>query len=342
MNFRSDNESPAAPEIMTAVNAANSGYSKSYAEDDWSNRLDQAFSALFETDVAVLPVSTGTVANSIGLACLSPPWGSVYCHADSHILQDEGGAPEFYGHGLRIVGVEGENGRIDPKGLRESLLGNEAMGIHSYVPSALSLTNCTEAGTVYQPADVAALCRVAAGSYMPVHMDGARIANAIATLRCSPADISWKAGVNMLSFGASKNGCLMAEALLFFNASEDRIQAERMRKRGGHLLSKMRFVSAQLLAYIEDGRWLRFASHANNQAAIFAQTVERHDIARLEFPVEANQVFVRWNAAAFDALEQAGVQFFRWSPHDDLARFVFSHHGSGDSTTRLCEIFREV
>jgi len=338
LNYRSDNESPAAPEILAALAAANRGSAWSYAEDNWSNKLDKAFSKLFGTDVAVLPVSTGTAANSIALSCLAPAWGSVYCHSGAHILQDEGGAPEFFGHGLRLVGVAGENGKLKAKDFRAAVRANEGHGVHSYKPSALSLTQCTEAGTVYPVSDVAELCGAASQFALPVHMDGARFANAVASLGCLPAETSWQAGVRMLSFGASKNGCFAAEALVMFGDGALMDHAERMRKRSGHLLSKMRFVSAQLLAYIEDGLWLELAGNANQQASSFALAVENHPSASLEFPVQANEAFVRWHAEGFQALEDAGVQFLYWPGRDDLARFVFSHCSSSEDTVRLCEI----
>ncbi len=342
LNFRSDNESPAAAEILAAVTAANQGHVWSYAEDNWSRQLDRAFSDLFGTEVRVLPVSTGTAANSIALSCLAPPWGSVYCHRGAHVLQDEGGAPEFFGHGLRLVGLDGKDGRLQADQLRKSVAANEGHGVHSYLPAALSLTQSTEAGTVYQASEVAALCGTAAEFAMQTHMDGARFANAVATLACSPAAVTWQAGVRMLSFGASKNGCLAAEALLLFGDGALMDHAERMRKRSGHLLSKMRFVSAQLLAYIEDGLWLRLASHANAQASRFAAAVAQHPAASLEFPVEANEVFVRWSAAGFKALEAAGAEFLLWPGHEDMARFVFSHCSTTEGTERLCDLIAGI
>lgn len=341
LNFRSDNESSAAPEIMAAINAANQGSAWSYAEDDWSNRLNRSFSELFDTDVAVLPVSTGTAANSIALSCLAPAWGSVYCHSDAHIVQDEGGAPEFFGHGIRLVAVAGEQGKLNAGQLRQAVAANAGHGVHSYLPAAFSLTQSTETGTVYQPGEVAELCGAAAEFAMPTHMDGARFANAIASLGCSPAQSSWQAGVRLLSFGASKNGCCAAEALLLFGDGALMDHAERMRKRSGHLLSKMRFVSAQLLAYIEDGLWLRLAGHANAQAARFAAAVEAHPTARLEYPVQANEVFVRWSQAGFNALEAAGAEFLGWPGHDDLARFVFSHCSSEQGVEKLCALMAD-
>ena len=324
-NFRSDNETPVAPAIMEAILEANRGTAWAYAEDDWSNRLDQAFSELFRTQAVVLPVSTGTVANSIGLATVTPPWGSVFCHSGAHIQNDECGAPEFFGNGMRLVPVEGENGKLQPAAVEKAVHASEGHGVHSYKASSISLTQATEGGTVYSIDEVSALCDSAHAMGMTTHMDGARFGNAVASLGCHPAEISCEAGIDMLSFGASKNGCMAAEALVFFNRPEWRETAERLRKRSGHLLSKMRYVSAQLLAYIEKNRWLQMAGHANRQAAIFAQAVDNHNGAGLEFPVHANEVFVSWSKQGFDHLKSQGIQFQLWPGRDDLARFVFGH-----------------
>jgi len=337
LNFRSDNESSAAPEIIDALVRANQGSAWSYAEDDWSNRLDGAFSALFDTRTTVIPLSTGTAANSIALACVTPPWGSVYCHQDAHIVQDECGAPEFFGNGLRLVPVSGANGKLNAEMLKAAIGRDLGHGVHSYVPSALSLTQSTEAGTVYQAEEIRSLCNAAAEFGMATHMDGARFANAIAATGCSPAEFTWQAGIELLSFGASKNGCLAAEALLIFGETDLRERAERLRKRSGHLLSKMRFVSAQLLAYIESDLWLKLAGHANQQAARFADAVRQHPEARLAFDAQANEIFVNWTESGFKALSKAGIGFLTWPGHDQLARFVFSHNTSAAATTRLCQ-----
>jgi len=342
LNFRSDNETPAAPAILEAIVRANSGTAWSYAEDEWSARLDEAFSTLFETPTVVVPLSTGTAANSIALACISRPWGSVYCHRNAHIYCDEGGAPEFFGNGLRLVPVTGHNGKLKAQDVREAVRRDEGHGVHSYQPAALSLTQSTEAGTVYQPGEIADLCQAAADCGMARHMDGARFANAVSSLGASPAGISWRSGVQLLSFGAGKNGCIGAEALLIFGETDLREQAERLRKRSGHLLSKMRFVSAQLLAYIQDDLWLELAGHANRQAALFAGAVQAHPRADLEFPVEANEVFVRWTAAGFGALQESGIEFLTWPGRDDLARFVFSWHTEEAATARLCQELERV
>ena len=340
LNFRSDNESPAADAIMAAVVEANSGSAWAYADDTLSQQLDTAFSEVFETETRVLPVSTGTVANSVALAAVTPPWGAVYCQQHAHIYNDEAGAPEFFGNGLRLVTVAGENGRIDAMALEHAMKANTGHGVHSYAASAISLTQSTECGTVYSPKQVAALCDMARDRGMATHMDGARFGNAVARLGCSPADTTWRAGVEMLSFGASKNGCMAAEALLLFGRHELRDHAERLRKRSGHLLSKMRYVSAQLLAYLEEDRWLDMAANANRQAATFAAAVESHESAELEFPVEANEVFLRWTAEGFDHLERHGIEFLKWPGRDDLARFVFSHCTRDDQTAALCKALK--
>jgi len=327
-NFRSDNETPVAAAIMDAILDANQGTAWAYAEDDWSEKLDRAFSDLFRTEVIVLPVSTGTVANSIALATVTPPWGSVFCHSDAHIQNDECGAPEFFGNGLRLVPVEGEQGKLKPAALENTIRTTEGHGVHSYQPSALSMTQATEAGTVYSIKEVRALCDSAHSMGMKTHMDGARFGNAIASLGCHPAEVTCEAGIDMLSFGASKNGCMAAEALVIFNQPQWRETAERLRKRSGHLLSKMRYVSAQLLAYIENNRWLDMAAHANRQAAKFSEAVKRHAGASLEFTVEANEVFVKWTKGGFEHLESQGIQFQLWPGRDDLARFVFGHSTS--------------
>jgi len=334
-NFRSDNETPVAPAIMQAIIEANQGTAWAYADDDWSMRLNRVFSDLFRTEAIVLPVSTGTVANSIALATVTPPWGSVFCHTGAHIYGDECGAPEFFGNGLRLVPVAGRNGKLHPSALEQAVRANEGHGVHSYKPAVLSLTQATEAGTVYSIDEVKALCDSAHALGMKTHMDGARFGNAIASLGCHPAEVTVEAGIDMLSFGASKNGCMAAEALVFFNQPQWLETAERLRKRSGHLLSKMRYVSAQLLAYIENDTWLGMANHANRQAAKFAEAVENHAEASLEYPVQANEVFLKWTKEGFNHLEAQGIEFGLWPGRDDLARFVFGHSTSDDEVGLL-------
>lgn len=323
---------------MDAFAQANRGTAWAYAEDPWSERLDEAFTGLFETPTTVLPLSTGTVANSIALACVTPPWGSVYCHRNAHIQNDECGAPEFFGNGLRLVPLDGPDGKFDAPELDRQVRANQGHGVHAYLPSAVSITQSTESGTVYEPAEIKAICDSASRHGMATHMDGARFGNAVASLGCHPADLTWRAGIQMLSFGASKNGCFAAEALLFFGNPGLKEKAERIRKRSGHLLSKMRYVSAQLLAYVDSGLWLELAAHANRQAARFAEAIANHPKASLEYTVCANEVFVKWSSEGFSTLEAAGIQFLTWPGRDDLARFVFSHCTSEAETNALCNV----
>ncbi len=338
LNFRSDNETPAAPAIMEAIEKANRGAAHAYAEDNWSLRLNEAFSERFETDVCVIPMATGTVCNAIALASICPPWGSVYCHRSAHVYCDESGAPEFFGNGLRLVPIDGADGKLPHRPLDKAIRTSAGHGVHSYEPSAVSITQSTESGTVYQASEIANICEVAKAHGLPVHLDGARFANAVASTGSTPAELTWRAGVSLMSFGASKNGCIAAEALLLFDNHERREHIERLRKRSGHLLSKMRYVSAQLLAALEDDLWLHLATHANRQAAKFADAVGNHAGAELEFPVEANEVFVRWTPAGFTTLEEAGVEFLMWPGRDDLARFVFGHSTDERATDKLCKI----
>ena len=274
---------------------------------------------------------------------MSPlPGAAFFCHRNAHILNDECGAPEFFGNGLRLIPVDGAAGKFTANALQQTIVATQGFGVHAYVPSAISLTQSTESGTIYQPEEISSICAVATENEMATHLDGARFGNAIAALACHPGDVSWKTGIQMMSFGASKNGCLAAEALLFFDRRELCEKAERLRKRSGHLLSKMRYASAQLLAYIENGLWLDLAKNANQQAARFSQAVVQHPNASLEYPVHTNEVFVKWTAGGFKELEISGIQFLTWPGRDDLARFVFSHCTSSEETETLCARLAEL
>jgi threonine aldolase len=324
INFRSDNESPAAPEMIEALVRANESYEFAYGDDGYSAALTKKFSDLFETDLVVFPLATGTAANSIALAQMCPPYGSIYCHAHSHINTDECGAPEFYSAGGKLVAMQGEHGKLDAADLSNLLSKTGELGDHEVLPSAVSISQATESGTVYTPAEVASLKTAALTRELPLHMDGARFANAVQTLGCSPSEITWKSGVDVLSFGATKNGGVMAEAIIVFN-QDYAIQLGRRRKRAGHLLSKMRFVSAQLARYIEDGLWLDLAKKANDAAQRVSDGIKNLDGLTLEHPVQANEVFVRIPDAIADGLYKAGFEFHRWPGTTDLYRLVMSH-----------------
>ena len=324
MNFKSDNEAPAHPLVLEAIAGANHGTATAYADDAWSAKLDRAFSERFDTDCTVLPLATGTAANSITLSAMVPPWGAVMCHQRAHIECDEGGAPEFYTHGAKLVTLAGDDGKLWPGALADAIDAAGAHGVHNVKPAAVSITQATECGTSYSPDEIAALSAAADARDLPLHMDGARFANACAHLDVEPGDVTWKSGVDALSFGATKNGALTAEAIVVFGHPEWLESMERMRKRGGHLLSKMRYVSAQLLAMLEDDLWLELARHANAMAARLAAAIEAGAGTELAWPVQANEVFLRASPAKLSALKAEGFQFHVWPGHDDVARLVCS------------------
>lgn len=336
MDFRSDNVAGAAPEIMTALMAANSGTVSSYGADPWSVELDAAFSVLFDHDCKVFPVATGTAANVLALSCITPGYGAIYCHQDSHIVTDECNAPEFYTGGAKLVNVPGENGKIDLAALDALLALGWKGSQHNPQPAAVSITQATEAGTVYSPDDVADIAHRCKANGMKLHMDGARFANAVAGLNCAPADLTWRAGVDVLSFGATKNGAMAAEAVVFFKPELAESFLYR-RKRGGHLFSKSRFLSVQLLAMLENGLWLRLARQANARARELADGLGKLPGAKVVWPVQANEVFVQLPVAAAEAMRQRGALFHTWSEADSLYRFVCSFDKTADDTAALVQ-----
>jgi threonine aldolase len=333
MNFASDNASGAAPDVMAAVVAANDGHAPSYGADAAMARATARIREIFEAPRArVHLVATGTAANALGLACLCPPWATVYCHATAHVNVDECGAPEFYSGGAKLTPLAGDHGRIDPGALAEALAGAEETGVHNVQRGALSLTNATEAGTVYDPDAVRALAAAAKGYGLPVQMDGARFANALVHLGCTPAEVTWKAGVDVLSLGGTKNGCLGVEAVVLFEP-ERSWEFELRRKRGGHLFSKHRFLSAQMEAYFADDLWLALAARANARAAALARGLAALPGAALVHPVEANAVFAVLPRAVHRAAMAAGARYYLWPASQALdgpgeeplsARFVCS------------------
>lgn len=337
-DFRSDNAAAMAPEVLAALTAANHGTAGSYGADAATRRLAELAGELFETDLAIYPVFTGTAANSLALASITPPWGAVYCHATAHVHVDECGAPEFFTGGAKLVGLPGADGKLTPAALASPLATAQAGGVHHVQPAAISLTQATECGTVYGPAEIATLADLAHAHGLRVHMDGARLANALAYLGCTPAEATWKAGVDVLSLGLTKNGALAAEAVVFF----DRTLAagfERRRKRAGQLASKMRFCSVQLVALLEQGRWLHHAGHANRMADRLAAGLARLPGVRLVHPVEANELFVAMPEALVAGLQQDGFQFHRWSSPSDpgppVVRLVTSFATSEEDVDAL-------
>jgi threonine aldolase len=316
MRFFSDNAAPACPEAMAAIAAANR-LDTAYDGDAWSRRLDAAFSELFGTEVAALWVATGTAANALALAALCPPHGAILCHRDAHIQNDECGAPEFYTHGAKLILADGTGAKVTPETVRASLA-LVRDDVHQTQPHVLSITNATEYGLVYQANEIAALGALARERGLAFHMDGARFANAVASTGASPADLTWKAGVDALSFGFTKNGGMGADLLVFFKPELKAASLYR-RKRAGHLLSKGRFLAAQILAMIEDDVWLRNARAANAAAQRLAEAAGPE---RLLLPVEANELFVRATPAEAQSLRDRGFDFYDWGPGE--ARLVTS------------------
>ena len=320
MRFFSDNAAPVHPAVMQAMADANH-IDTAYDGDQWSARLDSAFSAMFGRDVAVLWVATGTSANCLALASLVQPHQGVICHREAHIEVDECGAPGFYTAGAKLMLVEGEGAKVTPETVEACLKGIRN-DVHLVQAAALSITNATEYGMVYSPAEVAALGALCHDRGLGLHMDGARFANAVATLGCAPADVTVNAGVDVLSFGFVKNGGMGAEALIYFDpALAD--AARYRRKRAGHLQSKGRFLAAQLLAMLENDLWLTNARSANAAAHIIAGAAAE----RLLYPVQANEIFLRLTPVEAAALRAQGFDFYDWGVVDEnwgAARLVTS------------------
>lgn len=332
MRFYSDNTATAAPEILAALSQANQGHTIAYGDDPWTQRLDEVLGKFFGTDVRVFAVTTGTAANSLSLATLSPPWGAIYVHEEGHIGVDECGAPQFFTGGAQLVSLLGENAKLTPSVLRAAIDKHPA-NVHTVQPAVVSLTQATELGTAYRPDEIAAISKLAHERGLAVQMDGARFANALAFLDCHPGDITWRAGVDVLSFGATKNGALAAEAVVFFDRERVR-DFEFRRKRAGHLISKSRFVAAQLLAYVETGVWQRNARRAN----AFAQRIGRAAGTTLMHPVEANEVFARLGEERKADLRAAGFGFYDWGPaRSGEARFVASWDQREEDVASLCK-----
>jgi len=310
MNFCSDNVTGVAPEIMAAIAAANHGPAMGYGNDDITRRVEKRVAELFETDVVVFPVATGTAANALALSVMAPSYGAIYCHESAHINVDECGAPELFTGGAKLIDLPGGNGKLDTALILDELAKGMQGNVHNAQPTAVSLTQATEAGTIYKPDEVREIAELAHKHKLKVHMDGTRFANAVASLGCAPADASWRAGVDVLSFGGTKNGAMAAEAIVFF----DRGLAASFgfhRKRGGHLFSKMRFVSAQLEALLKDGLWLKHGTHSNKMARRLADGIRPLPGVRILNPVEANLFYVRMPESVLTGLEADGFRFYR-------------------------------
>ncbi len=345
MNFASDNTAGMAPEILDALGRANTGYALGYGNDEWTKRVEKQFTEIFEREVAVFLVPTGTVANALAIAHLTPPWGAVLCHEESHIATDECGAPEFFGGGTKLIGLPGEGAKISAATLRTALERGAWGGPHHVTPAVLSLSQATECGTIYRVAEVRELADIAHKHSVALHMDGARIGNALARMNVSLAEITWKAGIDVLSFGATKGGTMGAEAVIFFDPSHGANMPGR-RKRGGATASKHRFIAAQMEAYLKDDLWLKLARHANDMADALSEGLTAAGCNPV-WPVEANEVFAPITLEADKRLRAAGATYYPW-PGDGpdvgagkiLVRLVTSFQTTKEDVEKFLAIVR--
>ena len=342
IELRSDNAAGVAPEVLAALQAANTGSALAYGGDTLTAELQDLVREVFEHPTArVFPVTSGTAANSLALSAATPPWGAVLCHPSAHIITAEAGATSMFGAGAVMRGVDGAHALMEPERLRESLESVRWGDPHESQPSVLSLTLPSDLGTLYQPDQVDELAAIAREFGLRVHVDGARLANAVAALGCSPADVTWRAGVDVVSLGATKNGALSAEAIVAF---DDRIADELVyrTKRSGHVTSKLRFQSAQLIAYLTDGLWLRLARNANQRMAQLVTALEPLTSygVRLHEDVEANMAFVELPAPAIDSAAAAGLLFYRMGP--TTVRLVTSWQTTADDVAEAAARFREA
>jgi len=350
MNFASDNGAGVAPPILDAILASSRVNAPAYGSDAYSARAAERLSEIFERKVEVFLVATGTGANALALAALTRPWEAIFCHEESHIHDDECGAPEFFTSGAKLVGIPGLAGKITPEGLSETLARYPRGLVKASQPGALSLSQVTEAGTIYSVDEIAALTKIARAAGLVVHMDGARFANAIVHANVSPADMTWRVGVDALSFGATKNGALACEAVVFFDSTKADTFAYQ-RKRGGHTLSKGRFLGAQMEAYLEGGLWLNLARRANAAARRLSEGLLSAPGVRRAWPTQANEVFVVAPTVRVESWRAAGARFYDWptralasdlapGPGETLLRLVTSFETSDSEVDALLALAR--
>jgi threonine aldolase len=352
MYFSSDNASGASQKILDAILAANAGDALPYGADDWSKAAEHKVSEVFERDCAVFLVPTGTAANALALAAFTPPYGAVFCHEDAHVMDDECGAPEFFTSGAKLVGMPGGRGKITPEVLARTLAAYPRGLVKQVQPATLTLSQATESGTIYKTAEIAELAEAAHRKGVAVHMDGARFSNALVSLGCTPAEMTWKSGVDVLSLGGTKNGAIMCEAVVFF----DRERASDflyLRKRGGHTVSKGRFLGAQLLAWLDGGHWLDLARHANAQAHALASGLRSVPGVRLPWEPQVNEVFAILPGKVNKSLKDAGARYYDWGGRglDDsdalrdgevLVRMVTSFATTPEHVSQCCAIARDA
>ena len=325
MHFASDNWAGVADEITQSLIRHASGPAPAYGTSDLDRDLERRFNDLFEREVAVYFVGTGTAANALALSAVNRPGGFVLCHRESHLIQDECGAPEFFTSGARMGPIDGELGKIDPDELLLCFKRFDPGFVHHGQPMAVSITQGTEVGTCYSLAEIARIADHAHAAGVSVHMDGARIANALVRLGCSPAEMTWRSGIDVLSFGGTKNGCWCAEALIFFKP-EMTAQVPYIRKRAAQLFSKTRFIAAQFHAYLDDDLWLRLATRANDAADRLAAGLVGSDVAWQAWPHQTNEVFAVMADDVAERLRECGAKFYPWPVPQSYRRQIAPGH----------------
>jgi threonine aldolase len=311
MIFASDNWAGAHPKIAAGLSAHATGFDPAYGSGGLDAKVAKRFNEIFEREVAVFFVATGTAANSLSLASVARPGGVVFASPEAHIYTDESGAPEYLSGGSRVRAIEGSAGKLDPRNLTKALASFDGAPVHAGQPGAVSITQATEAGTVYSLHEIAAITEIAKSRQMPAHMDGARFANALVSLGCTPAEMTWKSGIDMLSFGGTKNGCWCAEAVVFFDPGKT-TDFPFFRMRAGQLHSKSRFIAAQFDAYFEADLWLENARHANAMTARLAKAMSESSEIELAWQPQANEIFAIMPGDTKTRLEAAGAKFYGW------------------------------
>ena len=351
MQFGSDNQAGASSQVLAWLEKANAGFTPGYGDDDWCGLAAEKLEAFFDCSLDVFFVATGTAANSLALSCLVRPWETILCHHQAHILLDESTAPELFTGGARLAALTRRAGKIHLRHLEQYFACLSDEPPHTSRPAVLSLTQVNEAGQVYTREQLSSLCRFAHAHDMSVHMDGARFANAVVALDCHPAEISWKAGVDVLSLGATKCGALAAEAVVFFNPDLGADFVHR-RKRSGHLISKGRFFGAQFVGWLENNHWKALALHANKQARLLAEHLASFPDISLQWPQEANELFITMPTALARKLQESGAVFYQWpanalpqgvqlSEEDSFIRLVTSFMTTDEHVSLFCKCIQQ-
>ena len=348
MNFASDNWSGVAPQVSQSLLSNSHGYSTAYGNSEVDKKVKSRFCEIFENDVAVFFVGTGTIANSLSIASLSRPGGISLCHREAHLIEDECGAPDFFSGGGRMVGVDGGFGKMDCDKLVAALDRFDPNFVHYGQPTAISVTQSTEAGCVYSLEELGEISQIAKSYKLPLHMDGSRFANALVHLDVTPAQMTWKSGIDILSFGGTKNGCWCAEAIVLFDP-EMAEQMAYIHKRAGQLYSKTRFIAAQYDAYFDNNLWLDLANKANQMADRLRQGIVKSTKARLGWRSQCNEIFCIMPFTIARSLEDMGVKFYDWGVRETMAerldkdeslyRFVTSFDTTSDEIDQVLKQF---